>query len=122
MQARKSDIQNLDRLKQRSDFLRVQQTGRKWTARGLIVQVAPSSSSQIRAGFTVSKRLSASSVMRNRVRRRLKAVAADILPPCAAPGDYVLIGRPETAGRPYKDLQNDLKWCLEKLSCLKAQK
>jgi ribonuclease P protein component len=123
MQARQSDIENMGRLRQRSDFLRVQQTGRKWVSRGVILQGAPSSpESKIRAGFTVSRRLDPSSVARNRIRRRLKSAACDILPVCAAPGmDYVLIGRPDTATRPYEELKGDLKWCLEKLACLQEK-
>lgn len=123
MQAEKADISKLDRLKKRSDFLRVQKEGRKWVSRGLILQVAgrpdPAGSYPVRFGLTVSKRLSKSAVVRNRVKRRLRAVARDILPLCARGGnDYILIGRPETETRPYTALREDLKWCLQKLSCL----
>ena len=57
---------------------------------------------------------------RNRIKRRLRAAAADIIPAVAVPGyDYVLIGRPMSATRPYDALCADLKWCLGKLGCAK---
>jgi len=125
MHATKQQMKLLGRLKGRSDFLRVQQGGRKWVSKSLILQVAPCphdapiAAQQCRVGFTVSKRVSKSAVVRNRVKRRLRALAYDVLPLCAAQShDYVLIGRPETGPRTYKQLQDDLKWCLKKLDML----
>ncbi|MCK0137530.1 ribonuclease P protein component [Aliiroseovarius sp. F47248L] len=65
--------------------------------------------SQIRVGFTCSKKVG-NAVARNRAKRRLRAIARDILPTHGQPGwDYVLIGRAEkTASRVYSDLQADL--------------
>ena len=105
-----------DRLKKRSDFLRVQAGGEKWVSKGVIVQTAPNNSENGRFGITVTKRISKSAVVRNRIKRRLRAAAYDILPLYAPKGiDIVLIGRAETATRLYTDLQNDLKYCLKKL-------
>src|SRR5690606_10004801 len=42
MQARKEKTDTLDRLKKRSDFLRVQKAGKKWVSKTVIVQTAPS--------------------------------------------------------------------------------
>src|SRR5205085_871500 len=54
-----------------------------------------------RIGFTASRKVG-NAVLRNRARRRLRAVAAEVLPLHAAPGhDYVLIARGETVVRPY---------------------
>ena len=76
----------------------------------------------VRFGLTVSKRISKSAVIRNRVRRRLRAAARDILPHHAMTGfDIVLIGRTETALRPYPQLKEDLRWCLEKLGIAKER-
>lgn len=73
----------------------------------------------VRFGLTVTKKLSKSAVVRNRMRRRLRAAAFDVLPAKAARGhDYVLIARPETKDYPYDKLCADLKWCLKRLSCL----
>lgn len=116
MKATKESLQNLERLMKRSDFLSASSNGTKWVAKGMIVQANPNDLGLRRAGFTVTKRLEKRAVGRNRMKRRLRAVAADILPQGAKGGmDYVLIARAETATRPYADLLRDLRWCLEKL-------
>ncbi len=120
MQASKLKIRQLDRLKRRSGFLRVQREGGKWVSRSVILQAAPNEDGAPRIGFTVSKKVDKSAVKRNRIRRRLKAAVADVFPDHAKEGtDYVLIGRPATASTLYTDLKNDLKWCLKKLGYLK---
>ena len=115
MFASKAQQKTLARLKNRADFLKIQSKGQKWVSHGLIVQIMPNDLGHRRVGFTVSKKVSTSAVKRNRVKRRLRAVAADILPVHAKDScDYILVGRPLTATRPYETLQNDLKWCLGK--------
>lgn len=115
MFANKAQQKTLARLKSRSDFLKIQNKGQKWVSHGLVVQIMPNDLGERRVGFTVSKKVSNSAVKRNRIKRRLRAVAADILPIYAQEScDYILVGRPLTATRPYETLQNDLKWCLEK--------
>src|SRR3546814_5964517 len=54
-------------------------------------------------------------VIRNRARRRLRAVVADVLSARAEPGcDYVLIARAATADRSYDDLLRDLGKALDR--------
>jgi ribonuclease P protein component len=73
-------------------------------------------SSEIRVGFTTSKKVG-SAVERNRARRRLRAAAAEILPEGGQPGtDYVLIGRKTTLGRAYADLRGDLAGAVRRLA------
>lgn len=113
----------LDRLTKRSDFLWVQSGGRKWVSKGMIVMTAPNDGLGTRFGITVTKRLSKKAVDRNRMKRRLRAAASDILSEFGTDNtDYVLLARPETATRPYMDLLNDLKWCLKKLESRKHEK
>lgn len=115
MHARKDQTRSLTRLISRADFLHIQNKGKKWIAHGVILQTAPNATGQIRIGFTVSKKVDKSAVKRNRIKRRLRAVAADILSAHGKEGmDYVLVGKALTATRPYEILCNDLKWCLQK--------
>ncbi len=116
MHASRQQLKKLGRLQKRPDFLRVQNKGEKWVSHGLILQVMPNDLGQMRVGFTVSKKVDKSAVKRNRIKRRLRAVAADILPLYARSScDYVLVGRKLTATRPYETLCDDLKWCLDKM-------
>ena len=116
MHASKDNQASLTQIKKRADFLKIQGKGRKWVSHGLIVQTAPGIDGITRIGYTVSKKVDKSAVKRNRIKRRLRAVAADVLPTNAQDGhDYILVGRPETAIRPYETLCKDLRWCLRKM-------
>ncbi len=103
-------------IKRRADFLHAQKKGRRIGSHGLVLQAVKNDQELRRTGFTVTKKVDKRAVVRNRIRRRLKAVAADVLPLHAANGfDYVLIGKAATRTRPYHQLAGDLKWCLKKL-------
>lgn len=124
MFAKQSEIKSLGRLKKRSDFLWVQKVSRekklKWVCKGFIVELAPNDDLGVRYGLTVSKKVSKLAVTRNRVKRRLKAMACDVLPHYKNQNfDIVLVGRQSTEDRAYEDLQNDLVWCLKKLGYVK---
>jgi ribonuclease P protein component len=105
------------RLKRRADFLRVAGARRKWAAPGLILQACPQPERNpaepdpefpVRVGFTASRKVG-NAVMRNRARRRLKAVVAELVGRHAKPGlDLVLIARTATCDCPFEDLKRDL--------------
>jgi len=105
--------------------LRTARQGNKWVTAGLIVQVRQRKKGEnpgdgnedaVRVGFTVTKKVG-NAVIRNRVRRRLKAVAAEILPDRARQGqDLVIIGRMATIKRTYAALIKDLESAIRKLN------
>jgi ribonuclease P protein component len=103
-----------DRLKKRSDFLRLQHEGRKWISPNVIVQIAIATTDNTRAGFTATKKLG-NAVMRNRIKRRMREAAKQVLKDAETPHDIVLIGRHDTATCPFPNLIKDLKWCLKRL-------
>lgn len=116
MFTKKSGLKSLGRLKKRSDFLRVQKNGNKWVSKGMIVEAADNENLDIRYGITVSKKVSKSAVKRNKIKRRLRAVADETLIGLNESNiDIVLIGRQETEIRDFTDLKTDLRWSLEKL-------
>ena len=121
MQASRENLALMSGLRKRQEFLAVQSSGKKWISQGFILQIAPHNQSDppkfgLRLGFTVSKKVHKSAVQRNRIKHRLRAVAADILPLYAKRGyDYVLVGRLTAADRPYETLKSDLMWCLKKM-------
>jgi len=113
---------SVGRLKRRADFLRVAAARRKWAAPGLILQAAPqpqsvvegAGSETVRVGFTASRKVG-NAVKRNRARRRLKALVAEMIATGANPGlDLVLIARPSTVDRPFDELRRDLTQSLQR--------
>ena len=110
----------LARLKTRADFLRVAAGRRRAVRPGVMLQAAlqPDDSScggAVRVGFTASRKVG-NAVVRNRAKRRLRAVAAEALPHLGQPGtDYVLIARGETSERPYAKLVGDLESALRQI-------
>jgi len=112
----------IERLKKRREFLRVAKRGKKWAARGLVLQAWRRSGdlsstvdgNTVRVGFTVTKKIG-KAVTRNRVRRRLKAAGAVLPGECRGGRDLVIIGRASTLARPFDGLIADLRQALRKL-------
>ena len=68
-----------------------------------------------RVGFTVTKKIGGA-VVRNRMKRRLRALARELLPTGGFPGaDHVLIGRAGGIERDFSMLRQELARALEKL-------
>jgi ribonuclease P protein component len=111
----------LGRLPNRRDFLRVQ-AGRRCAMPGFVLQVAPVPPDlplpAIRVGFTVSRKVG-NAVVRNRVRRRLREAARQVIPGQARPDlDYVLIGRQAAIARDFAALRRELVDALKRLKAL----
>jgi ribonuclease P protein component len=89
---------------------------------GFVLQAAPAPADlalpAIRVGFTVSRKVG-NAVVRNRVRRRLREVARQIIPDQAQAGlDYVLVGRQGALNRDFTALKDELVEALRRLKAL----
>lgn len=103
-------------LLRRAEFLAAAR-GRRWTTPGCIVQTSPAAvdDGSIGLGLTASRKVGGA-VVRNRARRRLRALGKELLPRLGRPGhDYVLVARPATATREFAALRADLATALGKL-------
>jgi ribonuclease P protein component len=108
-------------LKRRADFLAAASSGFKFVKPALIVQArrrkeGELSPSPIRIGLTATRKLG-NAVTRNRVKRRLRSAAAQIIPQLGLAGcDYVFIGREDACRGTFADLIRDMKHALKRLS------
>ena len=99
----------LRRLTKRASFLRAAK-GLKVVKPAFVLQVVPSDElvDDIGIGFTASRRVG-NAVMRNRARRRLRAVARLLLPHHGIAGhDHVLVARSTALAYPFAALTTDL--------------
>lgn len=105
-------------LKKRKDFVRVATKGVKMVTSGIILQAALSLSKEetpAKVGYTTTKKIGKAHI-RNRTRRRLRAAVREIFKDSFFPNvEYVLIGRYNTADRPFEKLKGDLKYGLKKI-------
>jgi ribonuclease P protein component len=70
----------------------------------------------MRIGFTVTRKIG-NAVVRNRMKRRLRALSRDILPDHGIAGaDHVLIGRAGGVERNYASLADELRRALKKVA------
>ncbi|MDP2063110.1 MAG: ribonuclease P protein component [Phaeovulum sp.] len=108
-------------LRKRPDFLRAASARRQSTP-GFLLQARKRAETEaaqaqaVRVGFTCSKKVG-NAVARNRAKRRLRALAREVLPLGARPGwDYVLVGRAgATAERDFAAMVADLTRVLAQL-------
>ncbi len=108
----------LARLTTRPQFLRVAQG--MSSARGAVVIQAllreNDAATDIRVGFTATKKIGGA-VVRNRAKRRLREAARALLPVHGRPAtDYVFVARAGTPDRPWARLLDDAKSALISLA------
>lgn len=110
----------LETIKKRPDF-KAANGGARFSTPGFTLLRAPQTQGAgVRFGFTVTKKLG-KAVLRNRIRRRLKAAALEALrrlPPTPAPAamDLVVLARAAAALLPYPALCEDMARAVTTLS------
>ena len=131
---------NCQKLKKRADFQNLTHKSQAFKTPAFILLYAPqqqlesspqnqtdsgSSEPTLRIGYTATKRSIGNAIMRNRAKRRMRALADSLirlndnfkLPKGVAAADMVLIARYKIEDTPFEALQADLKEQLEKAGC-----
>jgi ribonuclease P protein component len=81
----------------------------------LLVRDRKDSDAAMRVGFTVTKKIGGA-VVRNRMKRRFRALACEVVPARGIPGaDHVMIGRSKGIERDFAQLRSELAGALDRL-------
>ena len=82
----------------------------------LLVRDRGDEDARMRVGFTVTRRIG-NAVTRNRMKRRFRALARELIPTHGYPGsDHVMIGRSGGIEREFALLRQDLTRALQRVS------
>ena len=101
-------------LRKRADFLAAN-SGLRVARPGFVVLARPNGGRGKRIGYTVTKRIG-NAVVRNRMKRRMRALARELLPAEGLPDhDHVLIGREGGIERDFATLRTELSAALQRL-------
>jgi ribonuclease P protein component len=110
------DMRGYSVIKKRPDFLAANR-GKRYATPGfvLLVKDRQDESTEIRLGITITKKVG-NAVVRNRMRRRFRALAQEMLGQNGKAGaDHILIGRDSGIERDFDALRSDMAKALGKL-------
>ena len=100
-------------LTRRADFLAANR-GLRIARPGFVLLVNPNGLDQVRYGITVTKKIG-NAVVRNRMKRRFRALLREMLPVQGLPGhDHVMIGRETGIERDFAKLREELAMALSR--------
>ena len=102
-------------IRKRADFLAANR-GLRVARPGFVLLVRPNGERGKRFGVTVTKKIG-NAVVRNRMKRRFRALVRDTFPDFAIPGaDHVIIGRSGGVERDFATLGSELRRALGKVA------
>ena len=104
----------LIRIKRHFDFVEMRDAPFKAFTKSFVLQMRPNDKNETRVGFTVSKKVSKSAIVRNRLRRQMREVVrlSPILMERYPSHDLILIAREEALNRSYSQLTADFEYLL----------
>jgi ribonuclease P protein component len=107
------------RLKLNADFQRVRQKGKSWVNRWIVLCALPNDLEHSRFGFAVSKRIG-KSVVRNRIRRRMREAVRLHRPAIVDGWDLVFIARAPIVDATYSDIYHAVEELLRRADLFRS--
>ena len=104
----------LVRIKRHFDFIEMREAPFKAFTKSFVLQMRPNEKNATRVGFTVSKKIAKSAVVRNRLRRQMREIVrlSSTLQEKYPSHDLILIARSEALLRPFAQLKADFDYLL----------
>jgi len=107
----------LDTIKHRKTFVRMNETAARFVVSNFILQMLEDPlipASEVRVGYTVTKKLG-NAVVRNRIKRRLREAVKQALP-AAKPGrHYVFIARHKALECDFSELVREMEFAFSRI-------
>lgn len=114
-------VRDIQVIRKRPDFLAANR-GKRFVSPGFVLlahkrrEEHPIPPSAVRYGITVTKKIG-NAVARNRMKRRFRALLAELLPQYGMKGaDHIMIGRKESKERDFAAMKADLEKALKHLA------
>jgi len=104
-------------IKQRSTFVRLNESAARFVVPCFILQMLEDSAipaNEVRVGYTVTKKLG-NAVIRNRIKRRLRAAASEMLPAAKGGRYYVFIARDKALTCEMSDLKQQMAFAFSRI-------
>ena len=107
------------RLRSNDDFKEVYKKGKNYWNRNLVLYAMKNDLNCTRIGFSVTKKIG-NSVIRNRIRRRMKEICRQNLNNIGVGYDIIFIPKKNVVDMEYRDLNNAILHILKKSNLLKV--
>jgi ribonuclease P protein component len=113
-------LSRVHRLRQRRDFQAVYEGGKRYHGSDLTVIARPDSSLPLpsRFGLSISVKVSKKAVIRNRLKRQIRAVIRELLAEIQPGWRVIVVVRPNAVGCNYEHFLRELKQLLVKANII----
>lgn len=106
-------------LKKNREFQHVYRTGKSMSSRIMVLVFSRTKRGSLRIGFSVSKKIG-NSVMRNRVKRRMRECFRQNMPEVITGYSLIFIARGDIVAASYQQIEKSMRLLLEKSRLLLA--
>lgn len=103
-----------NRLKKQKDFEKVFKSGKSAKGKYFFLKALPSLKESVRVGFVVSKKIAKQAVLRNKIKRRLRAAVKEEMPKFSKRCDVVVVAFPAIKNASYQEIKRDIALVMEK--------
>lgn len=104
-------------LKKNREFAMVYGRGKSHATKTMAMVYLPRKYGGVRAGFSVSKKVG-KSVVRNKVRRRMKEAFLEILPEISKSAHVIFIARAPIAAAEYQTIRKEMRYLIKKFGLI----
>jgi ribonuclease P protein component len=96
-----------ERIKKSIDFERIFQTGKTTTGRFVFLKTKKTKNKNCRWCFVIGSKVSKKAIERNKVKRRVREIMADIYSDLLPGYDIVIVAKKEILGRKYTEIKDE---------------